>query len=1123
MPESAADLLKQLREVAAGDSLFSDQSDSISYLLSHQIPFIPPTADDGVKNYATLLLGVAVTLSSGWSILPPGVSSDITAHHPSPEAWREAVGQQAADQWMTLAAWVGAEVAAQAALPLPYIPSVDADALILAALRWNRLIETMLAPAVDAYQDHADRIGVSGLLSRAAVDLSSGGKNGDLWEWNRDNRVEILRHLAQRDHSLVADLFSFAKGRPSAPVGGEHSERSSRLHPGAIGIFGLHEWPLPTQVLYGTALFAVRDQLRRRALEVAAEHPHVQQFLLASGLVQFDPLKLHPFEWELSAITQVSPGAVAHFSTEESIRCSGSLFKRFFAYNRDPKDYTDFRRWAMSRKESVKSIPTILLMTDAKLIAEWAVEVESLKLQVPSENADPRLRSLEEAISIIGAPEQTLDVVNAALQVARESMDGDQAVRLVEVMAHLLPSDQRAEAGRMLIDLLKVVNSLSPISVGILSRTALVPPHEIVSARLRRRVTGSTQEDGVGTNMQPTSQEEATLRRVEDEFRGVRGLYYVEHRMLSIIEAGTRFGLSPDPDLFGILQGFNSSGTAKGKEKETRALFALISAFDHERRDMRPEQSYVLTAVKAHPSLQLARHALEVSGQMSPHERTIRLIHEATCAPIDTFSAGVAASDIAVLATLHDAYTARTCLAGIPSPLRLTSRTVLHAAISEYARGTFQRWKYSHDLARAQIRFASPALADCWSTDQAWSGEAFGIGLVVRETSDFGELLRHADYPVKTCQSLLGFGEKMEAGLAAVVDAHSKVLLFIDPSSRRIVGRSVIRLFQREADQPLIIAEAPYTTAKEMPALAMRVLAARCLGEKFDHLPVLVTNGVSAKDRETDRLPNAERHLGRMQVLTVTAPLSLLCDHWIDSNILPNGQPAEAARDGSLDVACLMDAVNMVRDFAHITNLPDSLCPKDPPSLFSTTAPEDEEYAERCRQVFPDTAAREAYFNRHPGVRLSGTIPKGHEEAWRGCLNKFPQLANYLHHSEAVQSLIGGAPNADGNGAEIRGALAIIEGRPFFRGLIQGMARDEIAASRENWIAAVGHSMEKDPDRWPPEIDYQEIAASIKDAIPLALSSDKAFTLQQSRESRGVIPAPSPGGVLHGFNEQAGF
>ena len=1121
-PRSLEAVLSRLRDAAVGESLFSDQADLIGYLLSQGAPLrhdLPPA----IRDYATLVLGAAATFVGGWSILPPGVGGDKFASIPTEEEWTSTCGVLDGSAWMEIAVWTGAEFTAQSALPLPFIPCLDDDSRITATARWQRLGTQLLAPAVSAYPNQSAGLSIPLLLRAAADDLCGVGARGALWEWNRDRRHDLVKALAQRDPSQVAHAFSLNEGplTPEASVlSGDHA---SRVHPASRGIFSLNEWPLPPDVLHGASLFAVRNLIKKIALTKAAEYLHLQEFLVRSKMVEPGPYD--PIAWEFSAITQTAPTDPDPVLAAEATRIANEIANRYSIASRNPSDYLKFRTWTLTQKRHAKNIAGIILTSDAKLVADWKELADAIRSRPSSSESDrAALRDLDSAVSVVGRSKDSLEIVRAALADARTTMDADQGVRICYQWSLIMSAADRQDVAAALLDLLQDAPGLSPASITLLSKMDLLAPHEIIGRRLRRRICGSETEGGVGTYIMPTQDEEESLTRVTTTLATIRGLYFVESRFLSIVEAGLRNGLCPDPELFEFISGFHHEGTSKGAEKETRALFALISAFDHERREVREGNSYVLSAIRAHETLHEARRALELSGQMSQTERTIRLIQDATNAPREDFEAGIAIADPGVLNVLNDANTVRACLAGVVEPLRSRCRKILHTAIGQYARGSFQSWKYGHEKEASQTAFAGSDVRELWRADSAWQTEALGIRLILRESSDFGELLRHGDFPVKTCQSLLAYGEKMEAGLAVLTDSHAKLLQFIDPSSRRIVGRSVVRFFQKDVNGvPVVVVESPYTIASEVVSLAMRMLSVRCLAEKFKVPPVEVVVGVNSKERESGGLHLIERHLGHMRVIRVVAPPTGIADHYVDSVITPRGIQQRTTGSRILDLGCFPAAHEMVRDCTHVIPMASDVCLKDPASLFTNAKSDDAGYTERCRKVFPDTAQRQAFFTKYPDARLSGTIPRGHEHEWRECLMKFPQLAGYLHHSETIQTVLGGAPNSSGDGRDVRGVLAIIEGRQFFRSMIHGLSKAEIAASKELWRTEISSSMSNDPDRWPPEIDYKSISDSVKLALPATLAINQAFSLADSRQPRGFLHAPSPRGVDLHFSDGVGF
>ena len=1108
LPEQGAAILRSIAAKAIGHSLVTDRADSINFLQT-QGAGVKGTSPE-VGRYATLLVGTAVSLSEGWSMLPPGLSAEtenLMPPPPKPAAWVEAVGKEQSDAWMRLAVWVGCEFTAQRALPLPRIIGVDADSSPRVNANWQTLGETCFAPAVGIYWEQTRSMGVDDIYKRAAAALANpnasySGPGSDLWQINQTNRLDLAHAFARRDPALIADMFALEEGYGEAkgssllspPV---HLNKTSFLHHSALGIFDLGEWPIRTDILSGSDMTIARQALRRNVLAFAGERPHLRKFAVTSGLlVEADWMK-SPHSWILTSALLSPPTEPGGLRTSVAKQQSAKTLSAHFLHSSmRPEEYMEFRANAMRYNHPQNAIAQLILACDGMVTAGWSQENNAAKYLIESTEDTPERKAIAVRSAAIDAAQTTLLSVSDRTAVLRQCLsnagqlsDGNLATNIAESISPLVNGEERETVGKTLAAILRRCQPLTPESVGKLCRSDLIFPSTAIESRLFFRVHGEGTSGDFDFGL--TSAEQSRFTRVQEDLRSVRGLYYVEHRMLSILETGARAGHCPDASVLDLVGRYNPGDSAKGREKELRSLFALIAAHDHERNDLAEgEPSYVMMAVEKTPSLREARKDLAISGQLSQEERIMRLLTDATHAPASAFAAGVAVADPTVLNTLHDAHQAKVLLASIlvtrDEATRVTSyamrekaKRVISYGIREYAHGNFQEWKYTHHMSKRQLSGASPELIARWREDRAWYGETLGVALSVRESSDFGELLRHGDYPVKTCHALLSYGKEAGAGLSVLADAHSKLVQFVDPGSHRVVGRSIVRLLHSgQRNRPVVVLEMPYTMANTQTDMAMRLIGVRALAEKYSDMGIFVVPGLSAKDRDKGLVHEAERHMGRMEVWPLTAPEAMVAQQYFDSALqqTPND-------DGTFDICCLPGAVEMTRDAVSLRNLPPTLCRKDPPSLLTERTPEDEEYAARCRQVFPDASERERFFTANPDTRISGTIPRGHEDRWRECLHKFPRLAEHLHHSEAVQSLIGGSPDPAGDGADARRALSVIEGRPHFRALIQGLSRKEIASARTHWLGVLGNSMDNDPSRWPPEIDYQGIAADVRTSL----------------------------------------
>ena len=121
------------------------------------------------------------------------------------------------------------------------------------------------------------------------------------------------------------------------------------------------------------------------------------------------------------------------------------------------------------------------------------------------------------------------------------------------------------------------------------------------------------------------------------------------------------------------------------------------------------------------------------------------------------------------------------------------------------AKGSFEEWRYSNDVAKVQLNALSPSARKAWQD----GSETMFKGLRAFDTDDPDVMIRLGECPVITCQ-FWGGGSYSDSLLAYVLDANKKAIL-VEDKDGRLLGRALLRVVSVN-DRPALMLEPLYSS-----------------------------------------------------------------------------------------------------------------------------------------------------------------------------------------------------------------------------------------------------------------------------------------------------------------------
>ena len=613
---------------------------------------------------------------------------------------------------------------------------------------------------------------------------------------------------------------------------------------------------------------------------------------------------------------------------------------------------------------------------------------------------------------------------------------------------------------------------------------------EILAARLMAHVTHVASHVGSAEDVELAERASASIR-------GTKGVHYILQRCLAQLESHR----VRDPEsLLALVRKFDSGGTHNGTEKEVRALFANYdrlarlnlpagaSFVPGRQPDVREvarrklaesrqlQRASYLQMLADAPNLREARTVIEQDALSRSAGRVRAMLaptgRSASAVELDMDGLGEAQKQL-----LNDAQEAQNILRTYRAP---EAAEELGRVMQAYAAGEFAALK--QDRTHPLLATLSRPAQDSWFGQDSWQTTVDGKTYRMRETIDPQDTFYYAERPVQTCNSVLGFGMHLTAGITLLGAPHQK-LLVVEDEKGRAIGRSVLRLAEDEQGGRCLIAEGFYGQQAGGVELGLRDAMATALDGKYGAVGVNLVLGSKHGERNftsegTGTPYGARRNVSMRhypgpaghEYYDSSAPVTYTDERAVQMALMQDWRAPVAARQPRVSPTST--------SIQHFPPLAQTLSVKDA--------------AQRASGWLFEHGGQQSAFLANGGdlAKVSGPLPPASpsdKRRWRDAVIQNPKIGEYLHLGASLQARLSGPPAPAKGGEDVRLAVATTLARPLLKSVLPGRSRHEIGVLREALDSLVAERVAARPEIWSVDIEAKQLVELVVERAQKAL------------------------------------